>query len=105
MSEDSQHKNNIQIVIEAVYQLDEPSLYHVMLLNDDFTTMEFVIEILMLVFNKDYNQAYQVMLEVHHNQRGIAGTYTKEIAKEKQAQVHTIATEKQFPLRCTIEKS
>jgi ATP-dependent Clp protease adaptor protein ClpS len=82
----------------------KPSLYKVFLLNDDYTTMEFVVEVLERVFGKSTVEATQIMLHVHRNGRGLAGIYTREIAETKIAQVHKLAQDNGFPLKCDMEK-
>jgi len=83
---------------------DEPSLYRVILLNDDYTTMEFVIHVLETVFHKPLPEATRIMLNVHKKGSGLCGVYTREIAETKVAEVHAMAAENQFPLKCTMEK-
>ncbi|HNX15687.1 MAG TPA: ATP-dependent Clp protease adapter ClpS [Oscillospiraceae bacterium] len=83
---------------------EEPSLYRVILLNDDYTTMEFVIHVLETVFHKPLPEATRIMLNVHKNGVGLCGVYTHEIAETKVAEVHAMAAENQFPLKCTMEK-
>jgi len=80
-----------------------PEMFKVVLLNDDYTTMEFVVLVLQTVFNKDAEEAYRIMLRVHLEGRGICGTYTYEIAETKIATVHDMARDNAFPLRATIE--
>ncbi|GJL97698.1 MAG: ATP-dependent Clp protease adapter protein ClpS [Hyphobacterium sp.] len=82
----------------------KPSLYRVVMLNDDFTPMEFVIEVLMRIFNKSPEEATQIMLHVHQNGVGICGVFTFEIAETKVAQVMDLARRAQHPLQCTMEK-
>ncbi len=84
-------------------ELQEPSQYAVIFLNDDYTPMDFVIEILMHLFQKDYPNAFAIMMQVHEHGRGIAGTYPKEIAEEKVHQVAYVAQANEFPLTCVIE--
>ncbi len=74
----------------------------VLLLNDNFTTMEFVIEILETVFHKPHGEAVKIMLEVHRNGRGVAGVYVRQIAETKAATVHRLARAEGFPLRCEV---
>ncbi len=81
-----------------------PDLYRVLLLNDDYTPMEFVVHVLMRFFNKNEEQATQIMLHVHHNGVGECGTYTFEIAETKVTQVMDFAREHQHPLQCVMEK-
>ena len=84
--------------------LQEPPLYKVLLHNDDYTTMDFVVMILQTVFHKDADEATRIMLNVQHQGVGIAGVYTHEIGETKVALVHRIAKKNQFPLRCSLEK-
>jgi ATP-dependent Clp protease adaptor protein ClpS len=83
----------------------EPERYHVVMLNDDFTTMEFVIEILVTIFSKDVVTATNIMRSIHEKGRGIAGTYSFDIASTKVKEVHTQAKEKGYPLKCTLDKA
>ncbi len=82
----------------------EPSLFKVLLHNDDYTTMDFVIMILETVFNKDATEATRIMLNIHNQGVGIAGVYTKEIGETKISIVHDMARKYQFPLKCSLEK-
>jgi ATP-dependent Clp protease adaptor protein ClpS len=84
--------------------LQEPPRYKVLLHNDDYTTMDFVVMILQIVFHKNTEEATRIMLNVHHQGIGIAGVYTREIAETKVAIVHQMAKQHQFPLRCSLEK-
>jgi len=79
-------------------------MYRVLLLNDDYTTMEFVVQILMLVFSKPIEEATRIMLNVHRKGVGICGVYTYDIAETKVDTVHALARENEFPLKCTMEK-
>lgn len=98
-------QNDSAVLTESVTELAKPSMYHVVLLNDDYTPMNFVIELLMGLFQKDYQQAYDITLEVHHQERGIAGTFSYEIATEKAKQVVMSAKANDFPLQCSLEKA
>ena len=91
-------------VEEAAPKLKRPSLYRVVLINDDFTPMEFVVEILESVFAMERNKATRVMLEVHTKGKGICGVFSYEIAETKVAQVTGIAQQQQHPLLCTMEE-
>ena len=84
--------------------LQEPPLYKVLLHNDDNTTMEFVVMVLVTVFAKNSDEATRIMLNVHHQGIGIAGVYTREVAETKVAIVHRLARRHQFPLKCTLEQ-
>ena len=91
------------VVEDARAQLKKPPLYRVILLNDDYTPMEFVVQILQDVFSLDRNAATRVMLEVHTKGKGICGTFTYEIAETKVRQVLNFASENEHPLQCTME--
>ena len=91
-------------VEEARPKLKRPPTYRVILINDDYTPMEFVVEVLEDVFGMERNRATRVMLEVHTKGKGICGEYTYEIAETKVAQVTTIAQQQQHPLLCTMEE-
>jgi ATP-dependent Clp protease adaptor protein ClpS len=83
----------------------EPTLYKVVLLNDDYTTMEFVIQVLESIFEQSPAEAYRVMMHVHVNGRGIAGVYPWEVAETKVATVTSLAREAGFPLRAALEET
>ncbi|MGI6657235.1 MAG: ATP-dependent Clp protease adapter ClpS [Desulfobulbus sp.] len=89
---------------KAREELREPPFYRVLLHNDDYTTMDFVVMILETVFHKNTEEATRIMLNVHHRGIGVAGRYTREIAETKVAIVHRTARRNQFPLRCSLEK-
>ncbi|OQX19445.1 MAG: ATP-dependent Clp protease adapter ClpS [Desulfobulbaceae bacterium A2] len=84
-------------------ELQEPSLFKVLLHNDDYTTMEFVVFVLERVFQRDTAEATRIMLNVHNEGVGVAGVYTREIGETKVAVVHELARKKEFPLRCSLE--
>ncbi len=92
-------------VKEAQPKVKRPPLYQVVLLNDDFTPMEFVVDILQSIFGMQRTRATQVMLEVHTKGKGICGVFNFEIAETKVAQVMGVAQQQQHPLLCTMEKS
>lgn len=85
-------------------ELKEPEQYRVVLLNDDFTTRDFVVAILMGVFHKQHADALFIMEEVHKKGRGVVGAYTYDIAVTRCVQVHDIARLNGFPLRCVMER-
>ena len=93
-----------EIISETRDEIDEPPMYKVLLHNDDYTTMEFVVEILMLVFNKTPEEAVEIMLNVHQKGIGICGVYTYEVSETKVNTVHDLARENGFPLKCTMEE-
>jgi len=84
-------------------QTKAPPLYRVLLHNDDYTTMEFVVDVLESIFRHPPTEANRIMLQVHMQGRGICGTYPFEIAETKVYQVHSRAKEAGFPLKCTME--
>lgn len=90
--------------IEKKQELKEPSLYKVLLLNDDYTSMDFVVDILTTVFHQSVDEAVQIMMNVHKNGSGLCGVYTYEIAETKVETVHSLAEENGYPLRSTMEK-
>ncbi len=85
-------------------EVQEPPLFKVLLHNDDYTTMDFVIMVLETVFGRDTTEATRIMLNVHHQGHGVAGVYTREIGETKVAVVHRMARKNQFPLKCSLEK-
>ena len=93
-----------EIVSDTDEDLQEPPMYKVLLLNDDYTTMDFVVEILMYVFHKSIETATQIMLNVHRDGRGICGVYTYDVAETKVLTVEALARERGFPLKCAMEK-
>lgn len=98
-------ENLDQVVEEARPRIKKPPLFRVVLINDDFTPMEFVVDILESIFGMERTRATQVMLEVHTKGKGICGVYNFEIAETKVAQVMGIAKQHQHPLLCTMEES
>jgi ATP-dependent Clp protease adaptor protein ClpS len=90
---------------EARPKLKKPPLYRVVLINDDYTPMEFVVEVLESIFGMERNSATRVMLEVHTKGKGICGVFSYEIAETKVAQVTSTAQQQQHPLLCTMEES
>ena len=83
----------------------KPRLFNVILHNDDYTTMEFVVRVLETVFNKATPDAYRIMLQVHHDGHGVCGSYPFEIAETKVETVHDMARQEGFPLRASIEEA
>ena len=99
------HGTHDLAVEEAKPKVKQPPLYRVVLINDDYTPMEFVVDILESVFGMERTRATQVMLEVHTKGKGVCGVYNFEIAETKVAQVMSIARQHQHPLLCTMEES
>ena len=89
---------------ETDQEVAEPPMYRVMLLNDDYTTMEFVVEVLVYVFQKSSEEAMQIMLNVHRSGVGVCGIYPYEIAETKVDTVLRLAQENGFPLKCIMER-
>jgi ATP-dependent Clp protease adaptor protein ClpS len=85
-------------------ELDFPSKYKVYLLNDDYTPMDFVVDILMNIFHKSYEEAEKIMLEVHKKDKGLCGIYTYEIAETKVSQVIKNARDNGYPLKAIMEE-
>lgn len=92
-------------VAESEEKTEEPPLFKVLLHNDDYTTMDFVVHVLQTIFNLAEDQAIQIMLNVHVKGIGIAGIYTFEVAEMKVAKTTAMAREQEFPLLCTMEKA
>jgi ATP-dependent Clp protease adaptor protein ClpS len=89
---------------ETGAEVKEPAMYKVLLLNDDYTTMDFVVEVLRFVFHKSVEEAMQIMLNVHHSGIGLCGIYPYEVAETKVNTVQALARERGFPLKCTLER-
>ena len=103
---DNERKDSFDLAVEeARPKLKEPPLYRVVLINDDYTPMEFVVDILESIFGMERTRATQVMLEVHTKGKGVCGVYNFEIAETKVAQVMSIAQQHQHPLLCQMEES
>lgn len=102
----SPHQNEIKgdTATKSEEEIRYPSLYRVLLLNDDYTTMAFVVEVLVYVFGKSPGEAEQVMLAVHREGSGLCGIYPYEVAETKVDTVHHLAQENGFPLKCIMEK-
>jgi len=103
MPDSSPHSESDSDTI-AEEKIEKPSLYRVLLINDDFTPMEFVVAILMKVFQKPESEAQQIMWHVHTRGRGLCGVYPYDIAQTKVAQVRTLAKRAEHPLECVMEK-
>lgn len=89
---------------EVREERDEPPLYNVLLHNDDYTTMQFVIEVLMYVFNKSGEESTRIMINVHNKGVGLCGIYPYELAETKVDTVEKLARENGFPLKCSMER-
>jgi len=99
-----QHENST-VVEQQKARCAPPPMYQVVLLNDDFTPMEFVVSVLQKFFGKGREQATQIMLKVHHEGRGICGVYPRDIAASKVEQVGQYALQHQHPLQCVMEEA
>jgi len=102
---DREMESDHEVVTETEKKLKRPSLYKVLLHNDDYTTKEFVVQVLQYVFNKEYSEAVQIMLHVHKKGLGVAGLYPYEVAETKVALVESLARQHEFPLKCTMEEA
>jgi ATP-dependent Clp protease adaptor protein ClpS len=102
----SQYDPNLEERVDSKtdVEVDEPPMYKVMLLNDDYTTMDFVVEVLVYVFKKPPDEATLIMLNVHRKGVGVCGTYPYEIAETKVNLVENLARENGFPLKCIMER-
>jgi ATP-dependent Clp protease adaptor protein ClpS len=108
MSENDKRGNgegpNTGVVVKARPKTRKPAMYKVLMLNDDYTPMEFVVHVLERFFQKSREEATRIMLHVHRRGVGVCGAYTYEVAETKVTQVMDLARQNQHPLQCTIEK-
>ncbi len=98
------YDNDSEVLEVTRNEVKEPSKYKVLMLNDDYTTMEFVIDVLRQIFGHSAVKATSIMLSIHNYGMGLCGVYTKEIAEAKINKVHNAARAKGFPLKCEMEK-
>ncbi|MCL6414889.1 ATP-dependent Clp protease adapter ClpS [Aestuariirhabdus sp. Z084] len=103
-NEDGQEGDGNLAVAPAKPKLKPPPLYRVVLMNDDYTPMDFVVEVLEIFFNMNREKATQVMLTVHTEGKGVCGIFTRDIAETKAEQVNQYSRECQHPLQCKIER-
>ena len=96
---------DLGVVTERRRKTKRPPLYKVLLHNDDYTTMEFVVQVLQEVFHKAHGEAVQIMLHVHRNGIGVAGVYPHEVAETKVATVGVLAKKFDYPLQCSLEEA
>jgi ATP-dependent Clp protease adaptor protein ClpS len=96
--------NSAKLANRREEKLREPEDFWVILLNDHYTTMDFVVKILISLFQKSEEEANQIMLDIHRKGQGLVGRYSRDIAMTKAAQVHAEAAKKEFPLRCIVER-
>ena len=100
-----QHRSGTGVIAERVKpKLKKPPLYKVLLLNDDYTPMEFVVLLLMRLFNMSQESAEQVMIHIHTRGLGVCGVFPREVAETKVRQIMELAHENQHPLQCTMEQ-
>ena len=90
--------------LDFALELEEPQMYRVILHNDDYTSMDFVVDILIRIFHKTHTQAEQIMLQIHEKDKAVCGVYSFEIAQTKAEQVKQLAKQNEFPLLATIEE-
>lgn len=102
--DDSVDDSGTGVATESKKKVEKPPLYKVLLHNDDYTSMDFVVFILMSVFYKDESSARKIMLEVHNRGVGVAGVFTYEVAESKINKVTAMARANEFPLLCTMEQ-
>ena len=100
----SDDDTNVGVVVRSKPKTRKPSMYKVIMLNDDYTPMEFVVLILERFFSKSHEEALNIMLHVHQKGVGICGVFTYEVAETKVTQVMDLAQQHQHPLQCTLEK-
>lgn len=99
MATKHEHSTQLDMIVE------HPKQYNVFLLNDDYTSMDFVVDILMKLFRKNFQEAHQIMIEVHQKGRGLCGVYSYEVAETKVHQVSILARENGFPLKAIMEEA
>ena len=104
MTEKTNPENDALVLTKTKPKTKKPSMYKVLLLNDDFTPMEFVVHILERFFNADHQQAVSIMLTIHQKGLAVVGVYPHEIAETKVTQVMDFSRKNQHPLQCTMEK-
>ena len=102
--DDPSEDSDTGVATETKRKVEKPPLYKVLLHNDDYTSMDFVVFILMSIFHKDESNARRIMLEVHNRGVGVAGVFTFEIAESKINKVTAMARAQEFPLLCTMEQ-
>jgi ATP-dependent Clp protease adaptor protein ClpS len=105
MSDWPSEEHDHGVVTESKKKLAPPPMYKVLLHNDDYTTMEFVVQVLQNVFRRSATEATQIMLHIHRSGIGVAGVYTHEVAETKVAVVDAMAREHEYPLKCTMEEA
>ena len=97
------HEFDSDVITEQTIEVKEPKSYHVVLYNDNYTTMDFVVYVLETIFHHSGPAAEKIMLDVHEKGKGVAGTYPRDIAETKALQTRTLAQEHNYPLKCVAE--
>lgn len=105
MSDEREGDDDASVVVETRTKTKRPPLYKVLLLNDDYTPMEFVVEVLETFFAMDREKATRVMLHVHTRGKGVCGIFSRDVAETKVAQVNDYARHRQHPLLCSMEEA
>ncbi|AOH37005.1 ATP-dependent Clp protease adapter ClpS [Luteimonas sp. JM171] len=106
MARKNEHERDHGVAVQTGRpEVARPPLYSVIILNDDYTPMDFVVEVLVRFFSLDVERATQIMLHVHTRGRGVCGVYSREVAESKVAQVNDYSRMNQHPLLCTMEKA
>ena len=90
--------------LDFALELEEPKMFRVLLHNDDYTSMDFVVDVLIRIFHKSHAEAEQIMLQIHEKDKAVCGVYSFEIAQTKAEQVKQLAKQNEFPLLATIEE-
>ena len=103
MAPHKKNKNNTLLIAETKLRVQRPSMYRVLLINDDFTPMDFVVIVLQRFFHKTQEDALQIMMHVHKSGVGVCGIYTYDVAESKVSEVIGFAREHEHPLQCTLE--
>ncbi|MDX1401981.1 MAG: ATP-dependent Clp protease adapter ClpS [Kiloniellales bacterium] len=102
--DNGKHQGSTGIIVKAKPKTKKPSMYRVLMLNDDYTPMEFVVHVLEQFFKMNQEEATRIMLHVHNRGVGVCGTFTYEVAETKVTQVIDYARRHQHPLQCTLER-
>ena len=103
--DDTTKRTDSNVLEREDIELREPDMFKVLLHNDHYTTMEFVIEVLRVIFRKSIIEATKIMLDVHRKGIGVVGTFTFDVARTKAGRVAEMAKKREFPLKCTVEKA
>jgi ATP-dependent Clp protease adaptor protein ClpS len=98
-------QNEGWVITDLRDQVMEPPMYKVILHNDDYTTMDFVVLVLEVIFHKDHGEAARIMMDVHRQGAGVAGIFTRDVAETKIVIVHDLARKNEHPLRCSLERA